>query len=113
MYRESFGRSGTATRLMFPEKIEPLYCPPWRFFFSFGGKTSLGRFGVRPLLLTRIEDGSIPVPFPFPVKSLPSAQATAERNWPGAINPSTFDLATRILLSSFLLLLLTLSSSHT
>ena len=64
--------------LMFPETIEPLYCPPCRFFSSWGGNFAFGGFGVNPLLLTRMEDGSNPVPFPFPTKSLPSATATAE-----------------------------------
>src|SRR5207302_4405339 len=78
---------------MFPDTIEPLYCPPCLFFTGFGGKAALGGFGVRPLLLTRIEDGSNPVPLPFPMKSLPSATATAEGYCPEGINPRIFDFA--------------------
>src|SRR2546425_8158674 len=87
---------------MFPETIEPLYCPPCRFFFSFGGNAALGGFGVRPLLFTRIEEDSNPVPFPFPIKSLPSATAIAEGYWPVGINPRTFDFAGSAILSAFL-----------
>ena len=64
--------------LIFPETIEPLYWPPWRFFSAFAGKAAFGGFGVKPLLLTRIEDGSNPVPLPFPIKSFPSATVTVE-----------------------------------
>src|SRR5215470_3032907 len=78
--------------LMFPETIEPLYWPPWRFFSFFGGNEAFGGFGVNPVLLTRMEDGSNPVPLPFPIKSLPSATATAEGYCPVGINPRTFDL---------------------
>src|SRR5260370_25649345 len=113
VYRESCGRSGNATTLMFPETIEPLYCPPWRFFFSFGGKASLGGFGVRPLLLTRIEDGSNPVPLPFPMKGLPSAQATAEGYWPVGLSPRTFDFGTLIILSAIFMLRVLSQSSTT
>src|SRR5258705_362738 len=101
VYRESCGKSGNATMLMFPETIEPLYCPPWRFFSLLGGNAALGGFGVRPLLFTRIEDGSNPVPLPFPMKSLPSAKATAEGYWPVGINPRTFDFARLTILSAF------------
>src|SRR5713101_10066369 len=78
---------------MFPETIEPLYCPPCLFFSLFGGNAALGGFGVRPLLFTRIDDGSNPVPLPFPMKSLPSATATADGYWPVGMNPRIFDFA--------------------
>src|SRR4030081_1728046 len=76
--RDNAGRSGNETTLMFPETIDPLYCPPCLFFSLLGGNAALGGFGVRPLLFTRIDEGSNPVPFPFPMKSLPSATATAD-----------------------------------
>src|SRR5437764_14530581 len=79
--------------LMFPDTIEPLYCPPWRFFSLFGGNAAFGEFGVNPVLLTRIEDGSNPVPLPFPMKSLPSATATTDGYCPVGINPKIFDFA--------------------
>src|SRR5258708_40328741 len=79
--------------LMFPETIDPLYWPPWRFFSLLGGNAAFGGFGVRPLLFTRIDDGSNPVPFPFPMKSLPSATATADGYWPVGMNPRIFDFA--------------------
>ena len=88
---------------MFPETIDPLYCPPCLFFALFAGNPALGGFGVRPLLFTRIEDGSNPVPLPFPTKSLPSATATAEGYWPVGIKPRTFDFATLTILSAFFL----------
>src|SRR6266853_5356911 len=77
--------------LMFPETMEPLYWPPWRFFSLFGGKAALGGFGVNPLLFALIEDGSNPVPFPLPMKSFPSAAATADGYWPVGMNPRIFD----------------------
>src|SRR5260370_30064772 len=78
VYRDNAGMSGRETKLVFPETIEPLYCPPCLFSSSFGGNAALGGFGVRPLLFTRIDEGSNPLPFPFPTKSLPSATATAD-----------------------------------
>src|SRR5215470_10914095 len=79
--------------LMFPETIEPLYWPPWRFFSLFGGNAAFGGFGVNPVLLTRMEDGSNPVPLPFPMKSLPSATANADGYCPVGMKPRIFDLA--------------------
>src|SRR5260370_35436842 len=79
--------------LMFQETIEPLYWPPCRFFSLFGGNAALGEFGVNPLLFTRIDEDSNPVPFPFPMKRLPSATATADGYWPVGINPRIFDFA--------------------
>src|SRR5438093_8351643 len=79
--------------LMFPDTMEPLYWPPWRFFSLFGGKAALGGLGVNPLLLTRMEDGSNPVPFPLPMKSLPSAIAMADGYCPVGMNPRMFDFA--------------------
>src|SRR6266403_2537104 len=113
VYRESCGKSGNATMLMFPETIEPLYCPPWRFFSLLGGNAALGGFGVRPLSFTRIEDGSNPVPLPFPMKSLPSAKATAEGYWPVGINPRTFDFGTLSNFAAFILLRVLSESSTT
>src|SRR5260370_21363154 len=92
VYRESWGKSGNATMLMFPETIEPLYCPPWRFFSLLGGNAAFGGVCVRPLSVPRIEEGSNPVPWPFPMKSLPYAQATAAGYWPGGISTRTFDV---------------------
>src|SRR5258708_27546857 len=100
VYLESCAKPGNGTMLMFPETIEPLYCPPWRFFSLLGGNAALGGFGVRPLLFTRIEEGSNPVPFPFPMKSLPSAKATAEGYWTVGINPRSFDFRTLTILSA-------------
>src|SRR5690349_6963457 len=80
--------------LMFPETIEPLYWPPWRFFSAFAGKAAFGGFGVKPLLLTCIEEGSNPVPLPFPMKSFPSATASAEGYCPVGMKPRILDLAT-------------------
>src|SRR5438876_12151579 len=77
--------------LMFPDTMEPLYWPPWRFFSLFGGKAALGGFGVNPPLLTRMEDGSNPVPLPLPMESLPSATATADGYCPVGMNPRIFD----------------------
>src|SRR6267143_4939481 len=112
VYRESRGKSGSTTTLMFPETIEPLYWPPCLFFSLLGGNAALGGFGVNPLLLTRIEDGSNPVPLPFPTNSLPSATATAEGYWPVGMNPRTFDFGTLTILSAFFGLR-TLSESST
>src|SRR5258707_13501853 len=77
--------------LMFPEPIDPLYWPRCGFFSLFGGNAALGGFGVNPLLFTRIDEDSNPVPFPFPMKSLPSATATADGYWPVGMNPRIFD----------------------
>src|SRR5438094_8006051 len=85
---------------MFPDTMEPLYWPPCRFFSLSGGKAALGGFGVNPLLLTRIEDGSNPVPFPLPMKSLPSATATADGYCPVGINPRIFDFADSAIFSA-------------
>src|ERR1700730_8579936 len=79
--------------LMFPETIDPLYCPPCRSFAWFGGNAALGGFGVRPLLSTRIDDAANPVPLPFPMNSLPSATATDDGYWPVGMNPRIFDFA--------------------
>src|SRR5437879_2452478 len=78
---------------MFPETIEPLYWPPWRFFLLLGGNAAFGGLGVRPLSFTCMEEGSNPVPLPLPMKSLPSATATADGYCPVGINPKIFDFA--------------------
>src|SRR5260370_30150950 len=101
VYRESCGKSGNATTLMFPETIEPLYWPPCLFFSLLGGNAAFGGFGVNPLLLTRIEDDSNPVPLPFPTNSLLSAKATADGYWPVGMNPRIFDFGTLTILSAF------------
>src|SRR6266478_707049 len=93
--------------------MEPLYWPPWRFFSGLGGKAALGGFGVKPLLLTRIDDGSNPVPFPLPTKSLPSATATADGYCPVGINPMTFDFGTLIIFAAIFLLRVLSESSTT
>src|SRR6266699_3847720 len=100
VYRESAGKFGKATMVMFPETIEPLYWPPCRFFSLFGGNAALGEFGVNPLLFTRIDEDSNPVPFPFPMKSLPPATATAEGYWPVGMNPRIFDFGASAVFSA-------------
>src|SRR5260370_32949547 len=71
VYRDNAGRSGSETKLMFPVTIEPLYCPPCLFFSLFGGNAAVGGFAVRHLLFTRMDEGSKPVSFRFPMNGLP------------------------------------------
>src|SRR5712692_11010418 len=94
------GPSGRGNMLMFPETIAPLYLPPCLFFYGLGGKATFGGLGVRPLLFTRMDDDSNPVPLPFPTKSLPSATATAEGYWPVGMKPRIFDFETSDIFSA-------------
>src|SRR6202008_3479995 len=94
------GPSGRGSMEIFPEKLEPLYCPPWRFFSLLGGNFGFGGFGVNPLLLTLMEDWSNPVPFTFPTQGLPSARGTADGYWPVRMNPRIFDFPSSLIFAA-------------
>src|ERR1700687_1457403 len=79
--------------LMLPLTRERVYSPPVLFFSGLAGNAVFGGFGARPLLFTRIDEGSNPVPLPLPINNFPSATATADGYCPVGIKPRTFDFA--------------------